>query len=233
MTPYKILLVDDHALVRKGIISILSKNQMTSEIMEAATGTEALEIIFREEPEIVLIDISLPDMTGIDVIKNVYEKLNKTKVKFLVISMYDAFEYYYRAVKAGALGMINKDLNEVELFTGIFTVMSGEYYFGQKNSVTDIRNIIAEFDKIDFQNHDPENIPLSTRESEVLALVYRGFQNYAIAEKLQISERTIETYRKNIMLKFNLKSFTELTVLINSSEKLKKLVGNCVLELKH
>lgn len=233
MTPYKILLVDDHALVRKGIISILSKNQMTSEIMEAATGTEALEIIFREEPEIVLMDISLPDMTGIDVIKKVYEKLNKTKIKFLVISMYDAFEYYYRAVKAGALGMINKDLNEVELFTGIFTVMSGEYYFGQKNSVRDIRNIISEFDKIDFQNHDPENIPLSSRESEVLALVYRGFQNCDIAEKLQISERTIETYRKNIMLKFNLKSFTELTVLINSSEKLKKIVGNCMLELKH
>ena len=220
-----ILVVDDHFLVRSGIISLLKSSTDFNIIGEATTGKEAIHMTTTLFPDVVLLDISLSDMTGIDVMKATRNSTNPHRPEFLIVTMFDSEEYYFRAIKAGALGLINKNITRSTLFTGIKKVYNGELYFGDEKSVAEISKIIARCDKKGFHYKDPENIILTNREKEVLYFIYRGLQNKQIALELGIGERTVETYRANLMQKFEAKSFAELTLMINASEKLKKIVG--------
>ena len=170
-------------------------------------------------------DISLPDMTGIEVIKEAFENHSDLATRFLVISIYDSPEYYYRVIKAGALGLIPKSSTADELLSGIYKVLEGEMFFGANVKPEKIRAIMEHFDKIDFESHDPETVYLTRREREILALVYKGFQNKQIADKLFISERTVETHRATFMNKLNVRSVAELNAIIRNSDKLSKLIS--------
>ena len=194
-------------------------------IFEAENGKSALDIIQKNKPDIALMDISLPDMTGIEVIKEAFENHSDLATRFLVISIYDSPEYYYRVIKAGALGLIPKSSTADELLSGIYKVLEGEMFFGANVKPEKIRAIMEHFDKIDFESHDPETVYLTRREREILALVYKGFQNKQIADKLFISERTVETHRATFMNKLNVRSVAELNAIIRNSDKLSKLIS--------
>jgi len=221
----RVYVVDDHSLVRQGIISLLLQSEEFEIIGEAASGKEAIEGIKSLKPDVVLLDISLPDITGIEVIKELRLDVSLSETGFLIISMFDMDEYYYRAVKAGALGVINKNIAKAELFEGIIKVHRGEMYFGKSVSIAEVELIIKSLDQSHFQERDPENIFLTNREKDVLRLLCEGLISKQIADKLGISQRTVEIYRSNLMQKFDVKTIGELIAVISASEKVKKALG--------
>jgi len=225
MKPFSILIADDHNIVRKGIISILKDDPNVTTIYEAEKGKEAFEMIQNNNPDIALMDISLPDMTGIDVIKKVIENSPSITTHFLVISIYDSPEYYYRVIKAGALGLIPKSSTADELLEGIYKVLAGEMFFGPNVKSEKIQAILQHFDTIDFESHDPESVYLTARERIILVYVCKGYQNKQIADKLFISERTVETHRATFMNKLNVRSVAELNQVVRNSDKLSKLIS--------
>ncbi len=225
---YNVLVVDDHVLVRTGIISILKEYKNINEIYEAGTGEEALTLIAEHKPDLVLVDISLPDFTGIEVISRAMHipGLEDTGVLYLVISIYNSPEYIYRAFKAGANGMVSKSCSPGELFEAVSKVISGERFLSPNVSTLPLEEILRIFEQKNFQNYDAETVYLTLKEREVLVLVYRGMQNKQIAEKLCISERTVESHRSMILKKLNAKSIMELNHIISNSDKLTKLVNS-------
>ena len=222
----KILVVDDHALVRNGIISILIMHPDFEVIGEAENGQEALEKIEKFKPDVVLLDISLPDITGIEVLAKAREKEEAENVKFLMVTMFDTKEYYYRAIKTGASGVINKNAGKAELFEGVLRVFAGEQYFGENITMEEVEKIIHEFDKKKFESTDPEKVYLTEREWEILIHLHDGLLSKQIAEKLAISSRTVDIHRSNIMQKFQVTSMHELFAKIDTSEKLKRIMNS-------
>ena len=223
--PFNILVVDDHSLVRRGVISLLKEEESIVNIYEAESGNAALLLIKEMTPEIVLMDISLPDMTGIDVIRQIYSipGMNK-KIKFLVISIFDSPEYYYRVIKAGALGLLPKNISPDILFEGIYKVLQGEMYFGPKVSAIFIEEIMNRFNHANFSSFDPDLVYFTIRERDILPLIFHGFQNKRIGEILTLSERTIESHRETLMKKLNVKNLAELAGAVRNSDKLTKLI---------
>lgn len=231
MNEISILVVDDHLAMRKGIISILKINKRYTNIYEAKSGEEALKLIYKHIPQIVLMDISMPGKSGIDIIREVYTKYTVNDIKFMVISVSDCPENYYRAVKAGASGFLSKTLDRNELLKGVNMVLKGEKYFGKKITPQEIDDLVKEFETIRFMERDPELIFISNREMEVLGLMYRGLSNKEIGERIFIGERTVETHRGTIMKKFGVKTFAELNVYVNNSERLKKICDTNIMEV--
>ncbi len=222
---FNILITDDHPIIREGIIRILENDKNILNIYEAGRGDEALAIIKEKKPEVVLMDISLPDMSGIEVIKEVFTIPEMVGVvNFLVISIYNSPEYYYRALKAGACGLIPKGTPRLELYEGIYKTLNGEQFFGSGVCEGFIENLLAFYDEIDFQSHDPENIILSPREKEIIILIYQGMQTKQIADKLGIGIRTVETHRATFMAKLNVTTLAQLTSVVKNSDKLTKLI---------
>lgn len=231
MKPQSILMVDDHAFIRTGILSFLRPHFPAAAFYEACDGSTALRIILESRPQIVLLDISLPDFSGFEVMQKVYASgISAAEVSFLIISIHTTFEYYYRALKAGARGMLNKDVTIDTLLKAIHEVSNGALYFGEHISAGKLQQIVEQFEKIDFTNHDPDTVRLTKREQQVLSCLYRGLQNKEIADSLCISERTVETHRASLMSKLGVKNVPELSVTINNSEKLKHLVSQSILE---
>lgn len=224
MNKTTILLVDDHALIRTGLKDLLNENNSIEVIGEAGTGHDAIRMIHELQPAIVLLDISLPDMTGIDIIKTVYSRGADSLPRFLLISMFDTDEYYYRAVKAGAYGLIGKNIEKSELYEGIEKVRKGLYYFGTRVREQDVQSIIARLDNLRFSDTDPENVELTNREIDVLAGLTIGKMNKDIALHLGVKIRTVETHRENLMQKFHTSSLQELLSKSNSSEKQRRAV---------
>ncbi len=218
--------MDDHALVRNGIISLLITHPGFEVIGEAETGHEAIEKIIGYQPDVVLLDISLPDITGIEVLSKVRECEQAEKVAFLMVTMYDTKEYYYRAIKSGALGVINKNAGKTELFTGVLRVSAGQRYFGENVSSDEVDRIIADFDKKKFEANDPEKVSLTEREWEIMFGLHDGLLSKQIAEKLGISGRTVDIHRTNIMQKFQVTNSNELFAKLETSEKLKRIMNS-------
>lgn len=218
-----ILVVDDHELVKSGIISLLITGEDFEVVGEAETAKEAMEKITALKPDVALLDISLPDLTGIDVITELKKDASCT-TKFLVITMFDTKEYIYRAVKAGAMGIISKNIAKQELFTSIRDVNSGKLYFGEKISHAEVAKIIQRLDEERFAENDPENIYLTEREKEVLYYLHEGLLSKQVAEALKISPRTVDIHRSNLMQKFSVTNMAELFAKIETSEKLKRMI---------
>jgi DNA-binding NarL/FixJ family response regulator len=225
-TPFNVLVVDDHTVVRKGLISILEEDRNIFQIFEAGSGAAAREIIIAKNPHVALMDISLPDISGIDVIRemNRLPEIAGT-TRFLVLSIFDSPEYYFRAIKAGASGMISKSVPPKELIEGIYKILAGEMFFGFNISKEKISSMMEHFESIDFEKHDPETVYLTRREREVLILAYRGFTTREIADKLCVSERTVDTHRSTLIKKLNMNSFADLNHIVKNSDKLSKLVA--------
>ncbi len=200
----KLFLVDDHEIVRDGLKSLLGNEEEIAIIGEAASGKEFFEFINNEVPDILLLDISLPDMSGIDIAK----KLNETnpELGILILSMFTDEDFVINAIKVGARGYLPKNSKKDELINAIKTVYEGGEYYP-----AEISRIIARSYINRVKNDDAGLIELLTeREREVMLFVVEGLSNSEIADKLFISVRTVETHKTRILQKLQLKSTVEL-----------------------
>ena len=203
----KILVADDHTLFRQGIIRLLEDHKDISVVAEAENGTELIEKYFIFYPDIVLADIAMPELTGIQAVQQILKRDRNAKALFL--SMYDAGEYVYQVIKSGGMGLVNKNILEDELFLAIEKVWIGEKYFGKKWTKEDLTQLINEYEKILDKTHE-FHIELNFREEQILQMVIEGEVSKDIAEKLQLCKKTIDYYRSNLFRKFDIKTQAEL-----------------------
>lgn len=202
----KIMLVDDHDIVRDGVKAIISGTQDIKVVAEASSATEALNTLENTFPDVLILDISLPDKSGIDALPLIL--LMRPALPVLILSMHNDEEYIIRAIKAGAKGYLPKNIPARELTDAIRRLFAGEEYFGEATSDVLRKALMRKLEK--EENPDPSTEPLSQRENEVLHLFCEGLSNLEIAGKLFISIRTVETHKTHIMQKLELKTTVEL-----------------------
>jgi len=202
-TKIKILIVDDHPVVRKGLLSCLAAKDNLKIVGEAANGNEAVRLVQELAPDIVLMDISMPEMDGLAVTEALRKVSSQAKV--LILSMQNNRDAVLRVIKAGARGYVLKDVPTEELVHAIETVHAGEAYFSKPIAQIALNQYVADAD-------DTKPVAkLSERERQVLALIAEGKSNKEIAMHLGIGVRTIETHRERIMRKLNVHSVAGLT----------------------
>ena len=199
-----IVLADDHVVVRQGLRTILAAEPDLKVVAETSDGLETVQTVERLRPDVLVLDLVMPNLHGLEVLRQVSERSPKTKV--VVLSMHADEAYVLQALKNGALGYVIKSSGADELTTAIREVAKGEHYLGRPLSETAIDIYIA---KVESEELDPYDT-LSIREREVLHLVAGGNTNSRIASRLSISRRTVEVYRANIMRKLRLNSQAEL-----------------------
>ncbi|TDQ67494.1 two-component system nitrate/nitrite response regulator NarL [Maritalea mobilis] len=198
-TPIKIILIDDHPLVLEGIRSVLETYAHIEVVGAASSAKQGLKIATASKPDVVLMDINMPEMNGIDAIEVFKEQLPHTRL--LMLSMHDSREYISTSTMYGASGYLLKDVSTDEIVHAIETVAAGGTYF----STGAAQALMADKPKSDIET------PLTTREQAVLLLVAEGVSNREVAEKLDISVRTVETHRKNIKKKLGISTTAGLT----------------------
>jgi two-component system, NarL family, response regulator NreC len=202
MNKIRILLADDHPLVRSGLIKLLEPFKEFIIIGEACDGEEAVALTKKLEPEVVVIDLSMPKLSGIEATKII--RKNFPAVKVLVLTMYDNEEYVYQILKSGAGGYLLKSSGRDELAAAIHAVARGDRFFSARVSEIMTEAYLRKSEIRDGISLSSDDLPLTKREKEVLQFIAGGFNNSQIAEKLFISARTVETHRTNIMQKLNI-----------------------------
>jgi len=203
----KVFLVDDHTIVRDGIKALLADQNEISIVGEASNGNDFLSLLKSTNVDLILLDISLPDYSGIELCEIVRKEYPGIQILFL--SMYTTEEYIFNAIKAGAQGYLPKNISQSELQLAIRTVSQGNEYFSESISNIILKSYIKKAKDKEPETLNPEN-SLSKRELEVLKLFAEGFSNPHISEKLFISTRTVESHKNHIMQKLNLKSAVDL-----------------------
>jgi DNA-binding NarL/FixJ family response regulator len=194
-----IIIVDDHRLFRSGLKYILDESDKYRVIAEASNGAEFLEIIQKVTPDLVIMDISMPIMNGIEASKNALSQFPDMKI--LILSMYGESEYYSVLLNIGVKGFVLKDSDNDEFYTAINKVLEGSTYFSQELLLGIIR-------QYSLQN----SVKLTRREKEILELISQGYSNQAISGKLNISQRTVERHRTNLLEKTGSKNSISLVV---------------------
>ena len=201
----KILLCDDHAVVRMGLKMLLNNNQDIEVIGEASEGDEAIRLAQELKPNVVIMDLSMPH--GKDGLTATTElKKLMPEVAILILTMHDDEEYLFRAIQVGASGCILKSAPQEELLGAIRSVSNGNAYLHPSATKRLMEEYIG---SVKQGNSDTFNL-LSDREKEVLTLIAKGFSNKEIAEKLFISVKTVETHKSNLMEKLQMKTRPEL-----------------------
>ena len=204
----KILIADDHELFRKGIISLLLGEEDIDIIGEANNGKDLIYKYLKLKPDLVISDISMPELSGLEAVSTIYERYPDVKVIFL--SMYAGEDYIYHCLKAGGLSLINKDIPKEELLNAIHTVVKGKKYFGKDYTDENIQKIVSNYEKqLDTKEFIP-NPELTDKEVEILLLIAEGLSSNDIADKLFIAKRTVDTHRTHIMQKLDLNSTPQL-----------------------
>jgi DNA-binding NarL/FixJ family response regulator len=201
MNVIKIVLADDHKLIRDGIKTLLKKDARIEVIGEASDGEELLQIIETILPDLILIDISMPKLNGIDAIIRL--KTINPNLKFIILTMHEEGDYVMKSLKIGAQGYLLKNCEFEELQKAITTVYEGGKYY---NSA--ISNLMIE--SLSKTQQEIEKIELTPREIEVLIAVSTGLSTKLIADKLFISSRTVETHRVNMMKKLGVHNTAEM-----------------------
>ncbi len=205
MEKIKIILVDDHSLVRDGIKSILQTEENIEIVGEASNFDELQVFLKNRKCDIVVLDISLPDVSGIKICSILRE--SHPDIKVLILSMYINEEFIFNALQAGAKGYLPKNTNKKELLAAVKAIFTGNEYFS-----TEISEIILKSYVNKVQNKKDVNTSeeLSKREKEVLILFAEGSSNSEISDKLFISVRTVESHKNHIMQKLQLKNTVDL-----------------------
>ena len=198
----KLLLVDDHPVVRKGISSCLARHDHLQIVGEAGDGEEALKRARELLPDIVLMDIDMPEKDGLEVTELLRKELPKVKV--LILSMHSNTEYVMRIIQSGASGYILKEAPTEELVRAIDTVNAGEAFFSPEVARVALNKYVR-------GGADDPVSQLTNREREVLVQIAEGLSNKEIANKLGVGVRTVETHRERIMRKLNIHSVAGLT----------------------
>ena len=198
----KIIIADDHAIVRKGLKQILEETPDMVVTDEASNGIELLDKIRKGDFDVVILDLTMPGRGGIDSLKEI--KTEKSELPVLVLSVHPEEQYAMRVLKAGAAGYINKESAPVELLEAIRKVASGRKYVSAFLAEKLAFNLESDFEK-------PVHESLSDREFQVLCKIAMGKTVTDIANELNLSIKTISTYRTRILDKLNLKSTAEIT----------------------
>ncbi len=186
-----IILVDDHPLFREGIAARLTMHDDIHIMAEAENGRELIDMLNTMQPDIVMMDISMPEINGMDALEIINEKFPQLKV--VMLSMHDDKEYILNVIRAGASGYLLKDISGDEMILALQKVYQGGKYFS--NEVTEI---LAQ------ANASTGNDILTTREQLILRLISHGYNNKKIASELEISVRTVETHNRNIKQKLDI-----------------------------
>jgi DNA-binding NarL/FixJ family response regulator len=199
----RVLIADDHQVVRDGLKNILVNTGIINVVSEANDGEEAIKRYFESKPDVVIMDISMPNLNGIEATKKIIEK--DPEARILVLTMHDNQEYLNQTIRSGALGFILKNTDKEELIDAIKCISNGEKFFSKDISRMMIENYIKSAQDIERVNHYKE-IPLTKREIEILKKIAEGNSNQEIANQLYISYNTVDTHRKNIMHKLSIKN---------------------------
>ena len=201
----KVVLADDHKIVRDGLRSLLEQHSDIEVVGEAETGRRAVTLAATVVPHVVVMDIGMPDLNGIEATRRIVTK--HPEVKVIALSMHSDKRFVGGALRAGASGYLLKDCAFEELIEAIRAVQSGRVYLSPKITAV----VVDDYVKVASDRDSSALLPLSSREREVLQLLAEGKQTKEIAADLFLSVKTIETHRQNIMEKLNLHSIAELT----------------------
>jgi len=201
------MLVDDHSIVRNGIRSLLEQVPDFEIVEEAADGEEALEKLKAIQPDILIMDISLPGMSGIQTTQ-IVSRLYKN-IRTLMLSMHNNEDYILRSVEAGAAGYLLKDSSSDEMIKALRTVAAGEKYFSSPVATIILNGYMSQLKKAD-KNNRMRRSKLSKKEKEILHFLVDGMSSREIAEKLQLSVRTVDNHRANMMRRLQMKNAAEL-----------------------
>ena len=206
MNPYRVLLADDHVMFRQGVKRILKDADDLEVVGEASDGLELLDVAKETTPDMVILDISMPNLRGLEATREI--KMLFPNVKVLILTMHRDKEYVYGAISAGAEGYLLKEDADTELFTAVDKIRQGGRYISPILSgelTHELINILQE-----RQTPSPYE-SLTLREKEVLKLIAEGKSHKDIADFLFISVRTVDHHRANIMKKLNIKDTANLT----------------------
>ncbi len=207
MPDIKIMLIDDHQIVRDGIKVLLESLENVQVIDEASSVPELLEKLKHAQPDIIVTDISMPDISGIELTKIINEDKKYQGIKILILSMYTNEDFIFNAIKAGAKGYLPKNTTRKELFDAINAIYNGNEYFSESISNIILKSYIK---KVKSDENSDKKESLSVRETEILKLFLEGLTNQEIADKLFISIRTVESHKNHIMQKLELKTVVDL-----------------------
>ncbi|WP_349351620.1 response regulator transcription factor [Flagellimonas sp. MMG031] len=207
-----IVLADDHSLVRDGIRALLEEEPDLDVIGEVSNGWEALKMVGDKSPDILIIDIRMPELGGIETVEKLNAK-DSSNTKCIILSMHDSEEYILKSVQAGANGYLLKDTGKSEFVKAIHMVHEGGKYFSGDISNVLVNNLFSSDKKAKTSTKEKKNNPfeLTNKELRVLELILAGYTNKEISEKLENSKRTIETHRFNLMKKMDVKNLIDLS----------------------
>jgi DNA-binding NarL/FixJ family response regulator len=205
----KIIIVDDHQIIREGLANLLLEAEDVTLCGSAADFTQAMELVKQHSPDIIITDLSMPGKSGIDLIGKLSEMFPSVRV--LVLSMYVSEDYIFNALKSGAWGYLPKqDTTKTELFKAIRTIFNGHQYFSDSIAQIITRLYSQSAKKSPAPDLLSKTHTLTAREKEIIRLYAEGHSNQQIAEKLNISIRTVETHKNNIMQKFQFRSTVDM-----------------------
>jgi len=201
----RILLADDHALVRAGVRRILDAEPDLTVVAEASDGAEAVELARTASPDLAVLDISMPRMTGLQAAREI--KRREPSVQILMLSMYDNEQYFFTALKVGACGYVLKSAADEDLVSACRAAVRGESFLYAGVTSTLVRDFL---DRMRRGERMPAAV-LTAREEEVVKLIAEGHSSKEIASTLVISYKTVERHRANILAKLGMRDRTELT----------------------
>ena len=204
----KIVIADDHAVVRTGFSMILNFQEDMEVVDTAAEGVEAYQKVMQHQPDVLIMDLSMPPgESGLIATSKIVESFPETKI--LILTMYDDEEYLFHVLRNGAKGYILKNAPDEQLISAVRTVYRGDTYIDPKMTTSLVNEVVNNTGQDAKNTNDPFRI-LSKRELEILPLIAKGYGNNEIAEKLFVSVKTVEAHKTHIMQKLNLKSKPEL-----------------------
>src|SRR5579872_4697764 len=204
MLEIKVLLADDHAVLREGVKMVLEVNPGITVVGEAEDGREALDLVEKLDPDVVVMDIAMPNLNGLEATRQIKRRFPRTQV--VILTMHENQQYLVQIVKVGAVGCVLKRAAGTELVTAVKAAARGESYFSPA-----IANMLLEDYRVRLRNEgrDPQEL-LTEREREILQLVAEGRTNQEIADQLTLSIKTIQTHRAHIMEKLDAHDRTDL-----------------------
>ncbi len=203
-----ILLVDDHQIILDGIKQMLEGEPSICICACAENGKQALALVQEKSPDIIITDVSMPDMNGVELCEHLQKlKLNS---KVIILSMYASEDYIFKAIQAGAKGYLTKqDTTKAELISAIHKIVCGEEYYSPAVAGIMMKSYVNQVQK--KGSHESKTAQdLTAREREILKLYAEGYSNQEIADKLCISNRTVDAHKNNIMQKFEFKSTVDM-----------------------
>ena len=201
-----VLLADDHKLLRAGLKLLLQRNPDLTVVGEAADGEQTLQLFQQLEPDLLLLDLSMPKMDGLDCLREIKSRWPGAKV--IVLTMHEDENYIKQAMQAGAAAYVHKSAADTDLFKAIDAVQAGQLYLSQQDSNL-LLHVLLKQDPAPVDNQAPY-VLLSPREREVLRLIAHGYSMAEVAEKLSLSIKTVDTYKTRLMEKLGTTRKSEL-----------------------